>query len=160
MRIEELYDRLGGKIYSYLTLKLCSTSDAEDVLQEVFCRLVRYSIRLRFVRNPASFVFRIARNEALRFLEKKARYRQGCQRVGLREIMPLVVSAPDQETLGRLAAALERIPENQREVIVLKFFEGLTFKEIASVCGLSANTAASRYRYGLDKLRLLMEEGR
>jgi len=53
-------------MYRYLNAKLGSASDAEDVLQEVFCRLVRYSARLRLARRPRAFVFRVARNEARR----------------------------------------------------------------------------------------------
>jgi RNA polymerase sigma-70 factor (ECF subfamily) len=53
---------------------------------------------------------------------------------------------------------MQELPPEQREVIVLKFFHGMTFSEIGRVAGISPNTAASRYRYALDKLRLLLEE--
>jgi RNA polymerase sigma-70 factor (ECF subfamily) len=56
-----------------------------------------------------------------------------------------------------VAAALARIPDEQREVIVLRIFEGLSFREIAAVSGQSINTVASRYRYGIEKMRALME---
>jgi RNA polymerase sigma-70 factor (ECF subfamily) len=52
-----------------------------------------------------------------------------------------------------LAVALGELPEEQRAVVHLKLWEGLTFEEIAEALEISANTAASRYRYGLDKLR-------
>jgi RNA polymerase sigma-70 factor (ECF subfamily) len=63
---------------------------------------------------------------------------------------------PDE--LERVNAAMQELPPEQREVIVLKFFHGMTFSEIGRVAGISPNTAASRYRYALDKLRLLLEE--
>ena len=52
-----------------------------------------------------------------------------------------------------LAAALGELPEEQRAVVHLKLWEGLTFEEIAAALDISPNTAASRYRYGIDKLR-------
>ncbi len=109
MDLEELYDRFGDRAYHYLYIKLGSAGDAEDVLQEVFYRLARYSIRLKFIRNS--------------------------------------ISGLDEESVQILSASLAQLPEEQREIIVLKFFEELTFKEIASALGLSINTAASRYRY-------------
>ncbi|MCA1596341.1 MAG: hypothetical protein LC772_07955, partial [Chloroflexi bacterium] len=50
-----------------------------------------------------------------------------------------------------------RLPVEQREVLALKVFQGLTFKEIARATGISINTAASRYRYGIEKLREALE---
>jgi RNA polymerase sigma-70 factor (ECF subfamily) len=52
-----------------------------------------------------------------------------------------------------MSAALSELPEEQRAVLHLKLWEGLTFEEIAAALDISPNTAASRYRYGLDKLR-------
>lgn len=92
MNIEELYDHYGEKIYHYLTIKLSSPSDAEDVLQEIFCRLVRYSFRLRFIRNPGAFVFKIARNEANRLLHNRIRKQRGCRQIcGLHEIICKII---------------------------------------------------------------------
>ncbi len=65
MKIEEIIDSVGDKLYNYLTIKLGSPLDAEDVLQEVFCRLVRYKVRFRFIRSPSAYIFRIAGNEAI-----------------------------------------------------------------------------------------------
>lgn len=158
MNIEEVYDRVGEKIYHYLIIKLGSQSDAEDVLQETFCRLVRYSFRLKFIRNNKAFVYKIARNEANRFLRNEIQNRKGCQQIAeLHEIIRNSISGPDAKAEHLTAQALAQLSEDQREVVVLKIFEGLTFKEIASICDLSINTAASRYRYGIEKLRSLME---
>jgi RNA polymerase sigma-70 factor (ECF subfamily) len=159
MQVEEIYDRFGERLYHYLTLKLASSSDAEDVLQEVFYRLVRYRVRLRFIREPAAFMFRIARNEAIRFIGRKGRGRTSP--ISVEEITGVIqheLTGTDPVLLRRVSEALSRIPENQREVIILRFFEELTFKEISSICGITLNTAASRYRYGIQKLRSLMED--
>jgi RNA polymerase sigma-70 factor (ECF subfamily) len=64
----------------------------------------------------------------------------------------------DHEILNQTAVALAQIPDEQREVIVLKYFEELTFREISNVCGVSIGTVTSRYRYGMQKLRKLLED--
>jgi RNA polymerase sigma-70 factor (ECF subfamily) len=156
--IARLYDEYGDSMHRYLTAKLGSASDAEDVLQEVFCRLVRYSARLRFVQRPRVFIFRVARNEANRFLHAKIQSDKA-----VHSTMPFADSfrgsyaGPDEPTERLVAEALARIPDDQREVVILKVFEGLTFREVAAVCRESIPTVASRYRYGIDKLRGLLE---
>jgi len=158
MHIEEILNSIGDKLYNYLTVKLSSPLDAEDVLQEVFCRLVRYRVRFRFIRNPSAYVFRVARNEAIRLLKKRKRNPETHRSVEeLSKVIEDNLAGLDNIALNRAAKALAQIPEDQREVIVLRFFEELSFKEIASICGVSLNTAASRYRYGMHKLRLLLE---
>ncbi len=145
-------------MYRYLAVKLGSAGDAEDVLQEVFCRLVRYRTRLRFVRKPRVFVFRIARNEANRVL--RARIRNDGALRSIEASSGAFLSAyagPDAPTERLVAEALAQLPGDQREAVVLKVFEGLTFREIASICQEPAPTVASRYRYGLEKLRVLLE---
>ena len=145
MNLEELYDRYGEKLYHFLVLKLGSLENAEDILQETFYRFVRYSVRWKVVKNPKAFVFRVARNEADRFLK-----RQTSQQKTMRsnpshtEGIASIIQGPDKKSEVLLAEALTGLPEGQREIIALKVFEGMTFKEIARICGLSANTAASR----------------
>ena len=157
-RIEKLYDRFGDRLFHYLTLKLGSRTDAEDVMQEVLCRLLRYRSRFRLARNPEAYVFRAARNEALRFLNRNG-HRPGPNPGEYTAAFRSVFSGPDPALIDRAAGAPARIPETQREVIVLKVFQDLSFREIGSVCGISPDTAASRYRYGLNKLRADMEGG-
>ena len=61
--------------------------------------------------------------------------------------------APEDQSLAALLRSADNLPAEQKEVVFLKVFDGMTFKEIGSVCGVSSNTAASRYRYGIEKLR-------
>jgi RNA polymerase sigma-70 factor (ECF subfamily) len=158
MKVEELYDLYGEKLFHYLTIKLGSINDAEDVLQQIFLRFARYSIRWKFIRNVEAFVFRVARNEANRFTRQKINQEIDPQTIiDLTATIGEAIVGPDQNAKDILARALGSLPEEQREVIVLKIFEGLTFKEIASVCGLSINTVASRYRYALANLKSFME---
>jgi predicted RNA polymerase sigma factor len=84
MKLDELYDRYGERMCRYLALRLGSPEDAEDVLQEAFCRLARYSARWALVRNPKAFVFRVLRNEANRCLA----------RVGIEEVAGAFLPVP------------------------------------------------------------------
>jgi len=159
MKIEEILDSIGDKLYNFLTIKLGSPLDAEDVLQEVFCRLVRYKVRFRIIRNPSAYIFRIARNEAISFLKQRKKNLKSHHSVeGLSEVIKENLTGLDPQVLNQTAEALAKIPSDQREVIVLKFFEELTFREISNVCNVSIGTVTSRYRYGMEKLRKLLED--
>jgi RNA polymerase sigma-70 factor (ECF subfamily) len=164
MTLEDLYDRYGVKMYHFLALKLGSSEDAEDVIQETFCRLARYSVRWAIVRNPGAFVFKIARNEANRFLARRIRRRKAERKDDpIPPISDPTAQLDDQthqrnDSAALLARELSVLPDEQKEVIILKIFQDFTFKEIAAICGISTNTAASRYRYGIGKLRSRLEE--
>jgi RNA polymerase sigma-70 factor (ECF subfamily) len=161
LNLEELYGSHGERIYRYLLFKLGSAEDAEDVLQESFCRFARYDMRWKLVRDPRAFVFRVARNEANRFLKRKVGRREGERMIaeGAAHGFAAVFAAPDDPSLALLLRRAGELPADQREAVYLKVFNGLTFKEIGSVCGVSANTAASRYRYGIEKLRVALGGG-
>jgi RNA polymerase sigma-70 factor (ECF subfamily) len=159
VNLEDLYGRYGENLYRYLLFRLGSPEDAEDVLQETFCRFARYAVRWKLVRNPQAFAFRVARNEVNRFLGRKLGR-------SARDIVPLdlggsfsaALAAPTEPSTFLLLELANRLPEEQKEVMFMKIFDGLTFREIGSACGISENTAASRYRYALDKLRAALEE--
>jgi len=155
LSLEELYGRYGENLYRYLVFRLGSAEDAEDTLQETFCRFAKYSLRWRFIRDPQAFVFRVCRNEANRFFRRKLGRRAGEAMImaGAGTGFSAAFVAPNEPSQSLLLRRAEELPSEQKEIIFLKVFDGLTFKEIGSVCGISANTAASRYRYGLAKLR-------
>jgi RNA polymerase sigma-70 factor (ECF subfamily) len=159
LNLEELYERFGENLYRYLVFRLGSAEDAEDVLQECFYRFARYDLRWRLIRNRQAFVFSVARNEANRFLKHKLGRREGERMIlsGAATGLAAAVVGPNEPSLALLLRLAEELPPEQKEIIFLKTFDGLTFKEIGSVCGVSVNTAASRYRYGIEKLREAVE---
>jgi len=159
MKLDELYDAYGDSLYRYLTLKLGSAQDAEDVLQETFVRLARYGDRRRFIRDPKAFAFRCAHNEANRFWKKRLRRRDE-EAVFRPDLAGLLYQGPNEASEIRLGEALAGLSAEQRETVVLKDFEGLTFRDIGAACGISTHTAASRYRYGLAHLRVFFGENK
>jgi RNA polymerase sigma-70 factor (ECF subfamily) len=134
-----------------------SEVDAQDVVQE---SVVEAGQRQGNGLPPApALVFATIRRRAIDWARSD-------QRRALREqsaFDPQVVgwfdtSVEDREVAGLIQAAMNRLPDIYREVITLKIWGGLTFAEIGSALGIPANTAASRYRYGLAELRKLTRE--
>ena len=116
-------------------------------------------MRFRIIRNPSAYIFRIASNEAISFLKhRKKNFRSYHSVEGLSKVIQENLRGSDPKVLNQTAEALAKIPADQQEVIVLKFFEELTFREISNVCNVSIGTVTSRYRYGMEKLRKLLED--
>jgi len=154
--VELIWARYAGDLFAYLQVVLCSRHDAEDVLQTVFVKIVQKRHRLAKARCLDAYVYRIARNEAFRLIgrRKKGRTIEAVNESWL--IVPEGRQEPD-DLAEQLQAALANLPQPQREVIVMKIYRQKTFLEISGLLGLSQNTVASRYRYGLEKLRILLE---
>jgi RNA polymerase sigma-70 factor (ECF subfamily) len=152
---ELLWDRYAADLLAFLQAVLCSRQDAEDVLQTVFVRIVRKRRHLAAAHYLDAYVHQIARNEATSFLRRRKRPRESDAQPWLVAAEPADTSREEAEALQ---AALTRLPAVQREIVVLKTYKDKTFREIAAMLDLSLNTVASRYRYGLEKLRALLKE--
>lgn len=150
-----LYDRLGPALYRTAAAWLGSRPDAEDAVQEVFAGLVRARQSLRYVADLRAYLFASLRRVAGRIARRRRRLPAASLRVVAEPPVP-AARPTDLDLSSRLERALAALPAEQREVIALKIDGGLTFAQIAAVVGISANTAASRYRYALEKLRAAM----
>lgn len=146
-----LYDRYAPRLYRVALRLLGRREDAEDVVQELFVALVRGRARLADVDDLDAYLFASLRRTAARWGQRRDR-----QPIASDEIAQGAVSPANRETSDeqqRLQQAIQTLPRAQREVIALKLDGELTFAEIAAVLDINANTAASRYRYALEKLR-------
>jgi len=150
-----LWDRYAHDLLAFLQALLCSRHDAEDVLQTVFVRIVRKRQYLANAQSLNSYVFRIARNEAASLARMR---RRRCSGDPWLEAVEVEADARPQEWAEELQVALARLPQEQREIVVLKIYRNKTFQEIGEMLGLSPNTVASRYRYGLEKLRAILKD--
>lgn len=154
--VELIWDRYASDLLAYLQAVLCSRIDAEETLQEVFIRLVRKRRHLAKARNLRAYLFQIARHEAATYARRRRR-----QPVDAASWLVAAEGiAADQDLADDLAKALGGLPQEQRTVIVMKVYQDQTFQEISAVLGISPNTAASRYRYGMEKLRTLLRSYR
>src|SRR5260221_608340 len=153
--LAEAYDRHGAALFRVAWTLLRSRPDAEDAVHEVFLGLARSRTTLGRIENLRAYLFAALRHAAARALAK-------------RKTEPLPDDPParepvaeiDAETFHLLERGLAALPAEQREVLALKIDGGLTFAEVAAVLRLRLKTAASRYRYALEKLRATIEKAR
>jgi len=150
-RLEKWYDAHGGAIFAYaLNLTRCE-ADACDLVQEVFLRASKRTLPL--LRKPRHYFLRATHHAFVDLVRRRSTRLAAAE--GARE---LELFAPDSPSLSpefaeHVTNALSVLPDEQRAIVHLKIWEEMTFREISSVLGISGNTAASRYRYALDKLR-------
>jgi RNA polymerase sigma factor (sigma-70 family) len=143
---ERLYQKKAAELLLYGRALGLGHGEAEDVLQDTFLTLLG---KTDPPENPEHYCVRCFRNKALN-------YRRSFWRRLAREFESArwFESAPDETPAERAAMrCLAKLPTAQREAIVLKIWHDFTFEEIGELLGLSPNTVAGRYRYGLEKLR-------
>ena len=127
-----------------------SATDAEDVVQEAFIRFWRQN---RDIENRG-LLYATVRSVALDIIRRDSRRaRREATAFADAEQSVEPQFEGDDESLGLLARALNRLPHDQREVLVMKIWNDLTFAQIGEGLGISQNTAASRYRYALAALK-------
>lgn len=128
-----------------------SLADAEDVLQEAFVRYWKHQRHLGG--SPEALIITSIRRAAIdQGRSRSRRVHRETQAYEMGERSTMFEFGPDEETQA-LEAALQKLPPEQREVVVMKIWGGLKFEEIANELNISQNTAASRYRYALEGLR-------
>lgn len=132
---------------------------AEDVVHDVFLRLAQTSAKLKVAGNLKSYLATCVANR----IRNLRRDRQRHAAVGLDDPDVIATDSPDparwivlSEELALLSDALVRIPDEQREVVALHIQGGMKFRQIAALQDVSINTVQGRYRYGLEKLRSLL----
>jgi len=153
--IERLYDEHAQALYAFLLNLTRDEADTRDLLQDVFVKLARDEQLLNGVREERAFLIRLAHNATIDLIRRRGTREKTRDQFAAEIISPFAPAGnPDEQTFrAALAEALAELPPEQRTVVHLKLWEGWTFEQIADALDLPLNTAASRYRYGLDKLR-------
>jgi len=129
-------------------------AEAEDIVQEAFVRFWR---RQHSIENRA-LLYATVRSTALDRLrsdQRRARREAAVALDGAQHLEPRFTTVDEGQRM--LTAAVERLPNEQREVVILKIWNELTFAEIGQVLEISQNTAASRYRYALSALKKILQ---
>lgn len=153
-----LYRRYSGALHLYACSLTGDPASAEDLVQEAFVRLMSAGRdHLRETVRP--FLYAIVRNLARDDSRRSSVERGHAPALALRAAR---TEFADPESLKRLeqtvARALESLPAEQREAVVLKIYVGMTFEEISEVVGIPQGTAISRYRYAIEKLGELLAD--
>lgn len=166
---EQLVSRHQRGIYNFLLRSVRDRARAEELLQEVFLRVIRSKQRYERTAKFTTWLYAIARNLCVDE-SRRARFRDhasldagrpGKDGEGGRSMLATLAAddvptdeAAEAGTLReRLAAAVDHLPEEQREVFLLRQLAGLSFREIGETVGIPENTVKSRMRYALEKLR-------
>ena len=145
-------------VYRFLWSLVGEESAASDLLQEVFVKVAKDPAGLAAADCPRGLAFTIARRSAMDW-HRRNRVRVRAQ-VQLAEMADAFVTPddPDAAAMQRaLTGAMDKLPSEQREVVHLHLWEGLTFRIIGTVQGVTTATAASRYRYGIAAMQATLQ---
>jgi RNA polymerase sigma-70 factor (ECF subfamily) len=157
--LARIYEKYKGDLLRIAAGLSNQASTAEDVVHDVFVSLAQSADKLKLSGNLKGYLATCVANRMRN--SNRARKRQ--QAITLDETEPVVPDSdkPERwivrnEELDRLNDAMAQLPYAQREVVILRVQGGMKFKAIAQSQNVSINTVQSRYRYGLDKLRSLL----
>jgi RNA polymerase sigma-70 factor (ECF subfamily) len=148
------FTQLGPALLLFARRWTNSRADAEDIVQDAFVRFWR---RQHSIENRA-LLYATVRSTALDRLrsdQRRARREAAVALDGATHWEPQFTTLDEGQQM--LAAAVERLPNEQQEIVVLKIWNELTFAEIAEILEISPNTAASRYRYALGALKKTLQ---
>ena len=166
-RISAAIAREQSRLRNFIRKQVVDESDAEDILQEVFYELVQAYRLMRPVEQVGAWLFRVARNRITdRFRERRAeplrdntiKEAEDGGQLSLEDLLPSPDAGPEaayarEVLLEELDAALDELPEEQREVFLAHELEGRSFNDLAAATGLSVNTLLSRKHYTVLHLR-------
>ncbi len=157
--LASIYERYKHDMVTLATALLTDVSSAEDVVHDVFTSFIKSTGKFRLTGSLKGYLATCVANSA----RNKNRAVQKRRNINVEQIKPALsdsdspeIRAISTEEQRYLIWALGQIPHEQREVIVLHIYSGMKFKAIARSQGVSINTVQGRYRYALDKLRLLL----
>jgi RNA polymerase sigma-70 factor, ECF subfamily len=163
--LSQLYDRYSRLIYAIAWKSLNSVEDCEEVVLEVFAQVWRIADRYDPEKgSPEQWIFTLARSRILDRLRKIQRLNKVNTAIASeKEIAFPTISVDPLEAVEmverqqQVLAALAKIPPEQRQVIEMAYYQGLTHTEIAAATGLSLGTVKTRLRLGLSKLKVAFE---
>jgi RNA polymerase sigma factor (sigma-70 family) len=156
-RISEVVRREQSRLRRFIRRRVPDPADAEDILQDVFSKLVEANRLLMPIDHVTGWLFRVARNRIVDLFRKR-RPEAGEDLLELEEMLPSPDAGPEalyarNVLLDELELAIDELPEEQRSVFVAHEFEGRSFKELAAQTGVNVNTLLSRKRYAVRYLR-------
>jgi RNA polymerase sigma factor (sigma-70 family) len=164
-RIAETIEREQTRLRNFIRQRVLDESDAEDILQEVFYELVQAYRLMKPLEQVGAWLFRVARNRIIdRFRKRRpeaARSNAGEEEGELfpwEDLLPSPDADPEavyarEVLIDEIEAALDELPQEQREVFVAHELEGRSFNDLAAATGLSVNTLLSRKHYAVLHLR-------
>jgi RNA polymerase sigma factor (sigma-70 family) len=170
-QISEIVAKEQPRLRNFIRRRVPDPSDVEDIVQDVFYRLVEANRLLMPIEHVTGWLFEVARNRITDLFRKKkpelfsdtAIEDEEGELLQIEDMLPSPDAGPEALylrtlLLDELALALEELPDEQREVFVAHEFEGRSFKEISEESGVSVNTLLSRKHYAVLHLRERLQE--
>ena len=168
-RISDVVQRERSRLLNFIRRHAPDPSDAEDILQDVFYRLVEANRLLMPIEHVTGWLYRVARNRITDLFRKKGPENFSDIDVNDEDSLPFedLLPSPDAGPeaayvrtllLEELQRALAELPKDQREVFIAQEFEGRSFRQIAGETGVSVNTLLSRKRYAVLHLRKRLQQ--
>jgi RNA polymerase sigma factor (sigma-70 family) len=165
-QISEIIAEQRSRLRNFIRRRVPDPADAEDIVQEVFYKLVEANRLLMPIEHVTGWLFRVARNRITDLFRKKKPETFGGAAVEdedgevlrIEDLLPSPDAGPEalyfrHVLLEELELAMDELPEEQRDVFVAHELEGRSFKEMAAETGVSVNTLLSRKRYAVLHLR-------
>jgi len=165
-QISEIIARERSRLRNFIRRRVPDPSDAEDIVQDVFYKLVEANRLLMPIEHVTGWLFRVARNRITDLFRKKkpesfgdaAVSGEGGEVLQIEDLLPSPEAGPEaiyirNVLLDELELALDELPEEQRDVFVAHELEGRSFKEMAAETGVNVNTLLSRKRSAVLHLR-------
>jgi RNA polymerase sigma-70 factor (ECF subfamily) len=158
--VRQIYELYSDQMLTLANALLNDIAAAEDVVHDVFIKFALSLDGFKLKKSLRAYFVTCTRNLARDRLRARKRHTEKLPRLGRKDVDHTTpdTQAQQKESSALLRNALQHLPIEQREVVVLRIRTGLTFKQIADMQDVSANTAQGRYRYGLDKLRSLLND--
>jgi len=175
LRIAEVVQREQSRLRNFIRRRVPDPLDAEDILQDVFYKLVEANRLLMPIEHVSGWLFRVARNRIVdlfrkhrpeSFSESVAESESG-EQLRFEDLLPSTDAGPDaiyvrNVLIEELELAIEELPEEQRDVFIAHELEGRSFKELSEESGVNVNTLLARKRYAVlhlrDRLRTIYDE--
>ena len=163
-RIAETVERERGRLRNFIRRRVPDAGDAEDILQDVFYELVEASRLMQPLEQVTAWLYRVATNRIIDlFRKKKPLMLTNEEWLTLDDLLPSPEAGPEAAyartvLLDEIDAALDELPDEQREAFVAHELRGRSFKEIAEETGVSVNTLLSRKHYAVLHLRKRLQQ--
>jgi RNA polymerase sigma-70 factor (ECF subfamily) len=149
----ELVERYSPKLRYFVRKLLASADGADDAMQDIWLDVFRHLPRLNDPQAFVAWLYRVARDRAYGRIRKTRRYEQLLDESTVAEVVADEADDFSAEDAAQIHAALDRLPDEQREVLVLRFLEDMSYDQIAQVVGCQLGTVRSRIHYGKQALR-------
>jgi len=155
LSIEETFERERGRLRNFIRRRVTDAADADDILQEVFYELLDST---KPIEQVSAWLFRVASSRIIDLFRK-----QKNEPLTIDDLLPSPDGGPEADyarsvLIDELAAALDELPAEQREVFIAHEIEGRSFREMAEERGVSVNTLLSRKHYAVLHLRRRLQQ--